>query len=77
MAIGYPEPENIVWQTREGVELTTFEIGLSEALEAVFDGGVSDLNGIVDRFNGMDFRNREGGNWTTDGFEAEMKRLGR
>ncbi len=77
MAIGYPEAENIVWQTREGVELTKFEIALSEALEAVFAGGVSDLKGIVDQFNRMDFRNREGETWTTDGFEAEMKQLGR
>jgi|ETN07SMinimDraft_1059922.scaffolds.fasta_scaffold209465_1 hypothetical protein len=77
MAIGYPEAENIVWQTREGVELTAFEIGLSEALDAVFTGGVSDLNGIVEQFNGMKFRNREGEPWTTDGFEAEMKQLDR
>ena len=77
MAVGYPEAENIVWQTREGVELMEFEIALSEALEAVFADGVSDLSGIVEKFNEMDFRNREGGNWTPDGFEAEMKQLGR
>lgn len=77
MTVGYPEAENIVWQTREGVELTEFEIALSEALEAVFAGGVLDLAGIVEQFERMDFRNREGGIWTTDGFEAEMKRLGR
>ena len=76
MAVGYPEAENIVWQTREGADLTEFEIGLSEALDAVFAAGVSDLNGIVDRFNGMDFRNREGDVWTAEGFEAEMNRLG-
>ncbi len=76
MAAGYPEAENIVWQTREGAELTEFEIGLSEALDAVFAAGVSDLTGIVDRFNGMDFRNREGDVWTAEGFEAEIKQLG-
>lgn len=77
MAVGYPEAENIVWQTREGIDLSEFEIALSEALEAVFAGGVSDLNGIVEQFNGMDFRNREGGPWTPDGFQAEMKQLAR
>ena len=75
MTVGYPEPENIVWQTREGKELTEFEIVLSEALEAAFAGGVSDLNGIVEQFNLMKFRNRDGGAWTAQGFEAELKRL--
>lgn len=75
MAVGYPEIKNIVWQTREGVELTEFEISLSEALETVFGGGVSDLNGIVEQFNRTDFRNRDGDVWTTKGFEAELKRL--
>ena len=77
MAIGYLEAGNIVWQTREGVDLTEFEIALSEVLEGVFAGGVSDLHGIVERFNAMEFRNQDGGEWTAEGFEAEMKRLGR
>jgi len=25
----------------------------------------------------MEFRNQDGGEWTAEGFEAEMKRLGR
>ena len=75
MAVGYPEPENIVWQTRECIELTEFEISLSEALESVFGGGVLDLDGIVEHLNLMNFRNREGGAWTAEGFEGELKRL--
>lgn len=77
MAVGYPEAENIVWQTQEGVELTESEFALAEALEAVFGGEVSDLDGIVVQFNEMDFWNRESETWTPDGFESELKRLGR
>ena len=77
MVVGYPEAENIVWQTREDVELTESEFALAEALEAVFGGEVSDLDGIVVQFNEMDCRNRESQTWTPDGFESELKRLGR
>ncbi len=76
MAVGFPEAENIVWQTREGVELTESEFALAEALETVFGGEVSDLDGIVEQFNEMDFRNRESETWTPVGFESEFKRLG-
>ncbi len=76
MVVGYPEAENIVWQTREGVELTESEFALAEALEAMFGGEVSDLDGIAEQFNEMDFRNRESETWTPDGFESELKRLG-
>jgi Recombinase-like helix-turn-helix domain len=76
MTVGYPEAANIVWQTREGVELTEFEIALGEALEAVFASEIYELDDIVDRFNQMDFRNREGETWTAESFEAELKRLG-
>ena len=77
MAVGYPKSENIVWQTRKGVELTESKFAMAEAPESVFAGGVSNLDGIVEQFNGMDFRNREGESWTPDGFESELKRLGR
>ena len=77
MAVGYPEAENIVWQTQEGVELTESEFALAEALEAVFGGEGSDLDGIVVQFNEMDFWNRESETWTPDGFASELKRLGR
>ncbi len=77
MQVGYPEPENIVWQTREGVELSDFEKALSEALETVFDDGVHELDGIVDRLNAMGLRTHQGESWTAANFESEMKRLGR
>ncbi len=76
MVVGYPEAENIVWQTREDVELTESEFALAEALETVFGGEVSDLDGIAEQFNAMDFRNRESETWTPDDFESELKRLG-
>ncbi len=77
MDVGYPEAKNIVWQSRESVELMGFEFALAESLEAVFAGGVSDLDGGVEQFSGMDFPNREGKTWTPDGFESESKWLGR
>lgn len=77
MPVGYPEPENIVWQTREGIELSDFEKALSEALENIFDNGTYEQDGIVDRLNGMGLRTRKGESWTPAIFESELKRLGR
>lgn len=77
MDVGYPVAENIVWQSRERVELMEFEFALAESLEAVFAGGVLDLDGGVEQFNGMDFPNREGKTWTPVGFESESKWLDR
>lgn len=71
----YPEPENTVWQTRLGKEPTDYEKALCEALEAIFDDGVSAIVGVVERLNQTNLQPEGGGVWTTDSFQAEMKRL--
>ena len=68
------EPENVVWQTRQHPQ-TDFENRLADALEEILGEGVHDLAGIVDRLNGMGFRDEQNRAWTEDGFKDELARL--
>lgn len=75
MTLGYPEPQNIVWQTRVGREPGDFEAALADALQSIFDDGVHDLDGIVERLNRLGLRTQVGEAWSGAEFEATMKRL--
>ncbi len=76
MGADYLEPENIVWQTRQGVEPSSYEKALVEALEAIFDDQEYEIGTIVARLNRTALKPDGGGAWTEAIFEAEMKRLG-
>ena len=57
-------------------EETPYTKALGDALEALFDRGIHDLDGIVAGLNGAGVAPPEGGRWTAGVFMAEMARLG-
>jgi len=69
------EIENIVHQTRS-VTPSDYENQLGEALESIFDDGVTELADIVDCLNKRGVQAPHGQNWTDSSFCAEMSRLG-
>jgi hypothetical protein len=66
---------NIVWQTRPA-PLTAYESDLAEALIGCFEDGARDLEPLVAALNKREVMAPDGGPWTTENFEREMKRLG-
>ncbi len=67
--------DNIVWQTRPR-PATDYENQLGDALVALFDSGVEDLDGIVNGLNKKGMLRTDGRPWDEASFEAEIKRLG-
>ena len=70
------EPEDIIWQQRLGRTPSAYEDALGAALEGIFEDGVDDLDGIVQRLNELDVASADGAPWTADSFQDEMARLG-
>ena len=75
MSNDYPEPENVVWQTRLGRAPTEYEKALCEALETIFADGIDAVEDIVDRLNRTHLQPEGNGPWTAESFAAEMRRL--
>lgn len=57
-------------------EETPYTKSLGDALEALFDRKVHDLDGIVAGLNEAGVTSPDGQPWTGDSFKAEMARLG-
>lgn len=76
MSEPFDETRNVVWQQR-AADPTVYENALGDALEEIFAAEIYDLPSIVERLNEMGPQPQDGGSWTEDAFQAEMKRLGR
>ena len=62
-------------QCRDWAE-TPYTKALGDALEALFDRSIHDLDGIVAGLNEAGVSPPGGGRWTASTFRAEMARLG-
>lgn len=67
--------DNRVWQTRSRAP-EAFELALLDALEAVFEGGATELADIADGLNARQCFDRDGLAWSQDSFLREMAVLG-
>ena len=70
------EPEDIIWQQRLGRTPSAYEDAMGVALERIFEEGVEDLDGIVQRLNELGVTSADGAPWTAGSFQDEMAKLG-
>lgn len=69
------EIEHVIWQTRSK-EPSPYETNLAEALLSLFSDDIEDLEAIVTGLNKLGVYSESGDEWTTESYQAEMKRLG-
>ena len=70
------EPKDRIWQQRKGRTPSDHESSLSEALVRIFEQGIEDLGGIVERLNELGVETPDGTPWTTKSFQDEIAKLG-
>ena len=70
------EPKDIIWQQRRGCTPSDHENAMGEALERIFEQGIEDLDGIVERLNELGVASSDGTLWTTESFQNEIAKLG-
>ncbi len=70
------EPKDMVWQQRRGRAPSDHENAMGEALEGIFEQGIEDLDGIVERLNELGVASDDGAPWTTESFQDEIAKLG-
>ena len=70
------EPKDKVWQQRLGRTPSDHEIAMGEALDRIFEQGIKDLDGIVERLNELGVASADGAPWTTMSFQEEIAKLG-
>lgn len=70
------ERENIRWQTR-AASPTDYENALGDALVAIFERGIEDLEAVIAALNDTEIRTPEGEAWSAERFERLMAELGR
>jgi hypothetical protein len=70
------EPKDVIWQQRRGRTPSAHENGMGEALGRIFEEGVEDLDGIVQRLNDLGIASADGGKWTAESFQSEIASLG-
>lgn len=68
------EIENVVWQTRPAVP-SDYENALGDAFETVFGEGITDLDALIARLNELGVGTPDGEAWTSESFQAHMRRL--
>lgn len=67
--------DNRTWQTRQRAP-EPFELDLLAALEAVFEGGATELDEVVAGLNARESHDRQGQPWSEASFLQEMAVLG-
>lgn len=70
------EPKDIIWQQRLGGTPSAHEDAMGEALERIFEDGIEDLDGIVERLNTLGVASADGAPWTAETFRDEIAKLG-
>ena len=70
------EPKDIIWQQRRDRTPSDYENAMGDALEKIFDEGIEDLDGIVQRLNELDVASSDGAPWTAASFQKEIAKLG-
>ena len=70
------EPKDMVWQQRRGRTPSDHENAMGVALESIFEQGIEDLDGIVERLNELGVASADGAPWTPQSFQDEMAKLG-
>ncbi len=70
------EPKDVIWQQRRDRTPSDYENAMGDALEKIFDEGIEDLDGIVQRLNELDVASSDGAQWTAASFQEEIAKLG-
>ncbi len=70
------EPSDRIWQQRRGRTPSAHEDAIGEALGRIFEDGIVELEGIVERLNELGVASTDGAPWTVASFQAEIARLG-
>ena len=60
------EPKDMIWQQRRGRTPSDHEDAIGVALESIFEQGIEDLDGIVERLNDLGVASADGAPWTTE-----------
>ncbi len=72
----FHEPKDMIWQQRRGRNPSAHEDDMGVALERIFEQGIEDLDGIVERLNELGVASADGAPWTTESFQDEIAKLG-
>ncbi len=70
------EPEDRIWQQRRGRTPSAHEEAMGAALGRIFEDGIEDLDGIVERLNELGVASSDGAPWTIESFQDEIAKLG-
>lgn len=70
------EPKDMIWQQRQGRTPSDHEDAMGVALERIFEQGIEELDGIVERLNELGVASDDGAPWTTESFQDEIAKLG-
>lgn len=66
---------NIEWQTRAAAP-SDYESALADALQRLFEDGVTELEALVAGLNRLSIEHPGGGAWTAENYPTAMKALG-